>query len=460
MKKLAIIMLFIMLTSMGAGCTGGSTTTLEEVELDIWRVFDDDDAFEEIIDAYRTIHPNVTINYKKLRYDEYEDEVVRAFAEGRGPDILSLHNTWLPAYQVLLEPMPDSVTLSYQETQGTLRKETVVVSKTEKTLSMRELESSFVEQVADDVVLDYQIDPDIDPTQEIYGLPLAMDTLALFYNKDLFNTAGIATPPSTWDEFQDDVTALTTFDKYGKVDQSGAALGTSQNIERASDIISLLMMQNGTQMTDERDRVTFDQIPEGTAEGIYPSFDAVSFYTEFANPTKDVYAWNDNFGSSFESFANGETAMFLGYSYHIPLLRTASPKLNFGISKVPQIANSKEVNFANYWVESVAKSSENPDWAWDFILFETSEEQVGSYLETAQKPTALRNLISDQLEDSMLGAFAEQTLTAESWYHGYNSGVAEDIFEDLIDAVLSGSYEDKDDVMNNAAAQISATYKQ
>jgi maltose-binding protein MalE len=127
---------------------------------------------------------------------------------------------------------------------------------------------------------------------------------------------------------------------------------------------------------------------------------------------------------------------------------------------VPQIANSKEVNFANYWVESVAKSSENPDWAWDFILFETSEEQVGSYLETAQKPTALRNLISDQLEDSMLGAFAEQTLTAESWYHGYNSGVAEDIFEDLIDAVLSGSYEDKDDVMNNAAAQISATYKQ
>ncbi|EKD47325.1 MAG: hypothetical protein ACD_66C00115G0001, partial [uncultured bacterium] len=456
MKKIAILLLFVLLVGTGAGCTGGSSSaTLENVELTVWRVFDDDDAFDTIINNYRVIHPNVKINYRKLRYDEYENELIRAFAENRGPDIVSLHNTWLPAYQVLLAPMPESVNLTYQETQGTLRKETVVVSRTEPTMSMRQLESTFVEQIAQDVILDYQVDTDVSPVEKIYGLPLAMDSLALYYNKDLFNTAGIATPPQSWGEFQDDVIALTTYDKSGNVDQSGAALGTSQNVERASDIVSLLMMQNGTAMTDQKNKITFNTITNDVADGVFPGFDAVSFYTDFANPTKEVYTWNNTFDSSFESFTNGETAMFLGYSYHIPLIQTASPKLNYGIAPVPQISGGREINFANYWVESVTASCDNPDWAWDFVQFETSEDQVVSYLDAAKKPTALRNLISSQLNDSYLGAFAEQTLTAQSWYHGYDSGVMEDVFEDLINAVLSGSYEDPGDIMDSAATQVS-----
>ncbi len=459
MKKLAALLLLVLLFTMGAGCGGsGSSASLEDVDLVIWRVFDDDDTFDVIVDNYRAYHPNISIEYKKLRFDEYEDELIQAFAEDRGPDILSLHNTWLPAYQVLLEPMPSSTTVTYQELQGTLRKETVVVSRTNATMSMRELESSFVDQVAYDVVLDYQPDPDIDPVEMIYGLPMSMDSLALFYNKDLLNAAGIANPAESWSQFQEDVIALTSYDSDGNVEQSGAALGTSENVERAADILSLLMMQNGSQMIDERGRVQFHEIPDDAPEDVYPSYDAASFYTDFANPTKEVYTWNDNFDSSFESFANGETAMFLGYSYHIPLLQAAAPKLNYGITTVPQISGGREVNFANYWVECVSASSENPEWAWNFILFATEEEQVVNYLEEAQKPTALRDLIAAQLDDILLGAFAEQTLTAQSWYSGYDAGVMEDVFEGLIDAVLAG-VEDPDNTMSAAASQVSDTYK-
>ncbi len=458
MKKLAVLLLFVLLVTVGAGCTGGSgSASLKDIDLVIWRVFDDDDAFEAIIDNYRAIHPNVSVEYRKLRYDEYESELIRAFAEGRGPDILSLHNTWLPAYQVLLEPMPSSTTITYQEVQGTLRKEAVVVSRTENTMSMRELESTFVEQVAYDAVLDYQPDSDIDPVEKIYGLPMAMDTLALYYNKDLLNAAGIATPPESWSEFQNDVIALTTYDSNGNVEQSGAAIGTSQNVERSADILALLMMQNGTQMLDERGRINFHEIPDDALEDVYPGYDATSFYTDFANPTKEVYTWNDNFDSSFESFANGETAMFLGYSYHIPLLQASAPKLNYGIAQVPQISGGREVNAANYWLETVAASSENPEWAWNFVLFATEEDQVVNYLEEAQKPTALRDLIASQLDDSLLGPFAEQSLTAQGWYKGYDAGVMEDAFEDLIDSVLAG-VEDEGDVMSNAAARVSDTY--
>ena len=38
-----------------------------------------------------------------------------------------------------------------------------------------------------------------------HALPLSIDTLAMIYNKDLFNTAGIATVPATWEGLQADL---------------------------------------------------------------------------------------------------------------------------------------------------------------------------------------------------------------------------------------------------------------
>jgi len=459
MRRLSIILLLVLLTTTGAGCFGGgsSSTVVATPQIEIWRVFDDGDTFDAIIDSYRAIHPNVKIEYRKLRFDEYEDELIRAFAEGRGPDIFSVHNTWLPAYQDLMEPMPSSITVTQYETQGTLRKETVVVEVESKTMTTSQLKSAFVEQVARDVIMEYKLDEKTDPVEKIYGLPLAMDTLALFYNKDLLNAAGIPTTPTSWSEFQDDVVKLTDFDGDGEIRQSGAAIGTSGNVERAPDILSLLMMQNGTQMIDERGRIAFAAVPKDAPKGVYPGYDAVSFYTDFSNPTKEVYTWNDNFDGSFEAFTNGETAFFLGYSYHIPLIRTASPKLNFAVAPVPQITGGKQANFANYWVEGVSNQTDVSDWAWDFIQFAADEDNVGSYLQEAQKPTALRSLIADQLDDEWLGPFAEQTLTAESWYHGYDVGAMENAFNDLIDIIAAGT-DDPDNEMTKAANIVADTY--
>ena len=459
-KRSIAILAFIALLTTGAGCGGGgSSVTLERVELEIWRVFDNDDTFDGVVDAYRALHPNVKIDYRELRFEEYEEELVRAIAEGRGPDIFSLHNTWTREYQNLMTPMPSTITTQVQETRGTVRKEVVTVEKEEQTMSLRELSSTFVEQVEQDVVLSYQPDEDEAPEDRIFALPLSVDSLALFYNNDLLNAAGIAQPPTTWTEFQDNVIALTTYDSTGEVEQSGAALGTSGNVERASDIISLLMMQNGAQMTDERGRVTFHEVDGETPEGVYPSYDAIAFYTDFANPTKEVYTWNDNFDGSLEAFQNGETAFFLGYSYHIPLIRTAAPKLNFSVTTVPQINAGREVNFANYWVESVSKASQNSDWAWDFLLFASDEENVTSYLEEAQKPTALRSLIATQLDDQWLGPFAAQVLTAKSWYQGYDIDAVDEVMSDLIDEILAG-VEDPEDHMTSAALRVKQTYQQ
>ena len=263
--------------------------------------------------------------------------------------------------------------------------------------------------------------------------------MTLFYNQDLLDAAGIAEPPSNWEDFQEHVQKITLLDLEGDIVQSGAALGTTENVERAFDIVSLLMMQNGTQMTtDSGSEATFAEAPEGSSSRVSPAISAIEFYTDFANPIKVVYSWNENQPSSFDAFANGTAAFFLGYSYHIPMLRAQSPKLNFDTAPVPQLSQSKTVNYANYWVEVVSKNSEDSDYAWDFINFAASAEQVDSYLSRADKPTALRGLISTQLDDLDLSVFASQVLTAESWYRGDDASVVEEAILDYVDDYLSG----------------------
>lgn len=460
-KPFAFFAVISLLVLTGQGCLGGGgsqTATLPTVELEYWRVFDGKDTFDPVIDAYRAQHPNVRINYRKLRFDEYEEELVRAFAEGRGPDIFSVHNTWMREYQDLMMPMPESVTIIQQEQRGTVRREVVTVAVEKPTISQKTLNADYVEAVPEDVVLPYQPDPRSAAQNRIYGLPLSVDTLALYYNRDLLDAAGIAVPPSTWTEFQQNVTDLTAINEAGDVLQSGAAMGTAENVERAADILSLLMLQTGTQMTDERGRIAFNTIPSDVPEGVFPGLNALEFYTDFANPTKEVYTWNDSFPNSFDAFANGETAFFLGYSYHAPLIRTAAPKLNFAVAPAPQIANSREVNFANFWVEGVSAQTENSDWAWDFLMFAADEENVALHLSEAGKPTALRSLIDDQVEDEDLGPFAQQLLTAESWYKGSDAEAMEDAFKDMIKDFRAGTYEDPADALDLAAEKVAQTF--
>lgn len=448
----------LMLVTMGAGCfsqSGPKGQGGEPVKLDFWSVFDDENAYKDIIKTYEAMHPNVSVNYRKLRPEEYESELVRAFAEGNGPDIFSVHNMKIGEMQSLMQPMPSSVTVAYLETQGTLRKETLFVQREEPTITQKSLKQDFVDAVVGDVIRPYRSTATSEVANRIFGLPMSVDTMVLFYNKDLLNAAGIAEPPSTWDTFQEAVTKLTVVDADGNVTQSGAAIGTTDNVERSSDLLTLLMMQNGTVMT-ENNAVTFGEIPDGTPDDLFPSLDAVRFYTDFANPTKEVYAWNDTMPGSFEAFVNGQAAMFFGYSYHIPYILAAAPKLNYAIVKMPQIAGGRQVNVANYWVNGVAKNSDEPDYAWDFVEYASSADQAAKYLAKSKKPTARRGLINTQLNDENMGPFAEQVLTAQSWYKGRDSEAMEKAINDLSDSILAG--QDPKDALARSVQIVRQTY--
>ncbi len=461
-KFFPLFLLFVFLITAGPICKGTPQEVMEAmkpVNLTYWRVFDDQDAFNEIITAYKALHPNVSITYRKLRMEEYEQTLLNALAEDRGPDLFSIPNTWVREYQTKILPMPKSITLPYQVTTGTIKKETTIELRTTATLSLRALRTDFMDQVAKDVVLKYQANPEQPAEDRIYGLPLYLDTLALFYNRDILNAAGIPEPPRSWTEFQEDVKKIAKIDKQGNILQAGAALGTGTNVERAPDILSLLMMQNGTAMADENNNATFAAMPPGATLTNPPGEDALGFYTDFASPYKEVYTWNSNMPDSLEAFSTGRAAFFFGYSYHIPQIKNLAPKLNFAIAKMPQIEGNQEINFTNYWVETVSEKTKNQNEAWDFLQFAAKAENAQKFLAKTKKPTALRSLVASQVEDLDLSVFASELLTAKSWYQGMDAPAMEKIFNEMIENVVAGTQTIKE-AINLAQGRVNQTIRQ
>ena len=116
-KKITILcLLAIFLITSGFGCKKPDNKVIEAakpITLVYWRVFDGPDAFDEIIANYKLQHPFINIEYRKLRYEEYEKELLNALAEDRGPDIFSIHNTWIKKYKTKIEPMPETTTMAY-----------------------------------------------------------------------------------------------------------------------------------------------------------------------------------------------------------------------------------------------------------------------------------------------------------------------------------------------------------
>lgn len=461
-KILIFLLIFSFIITSGFGCRVVDNKTQEAMEpitLNYWRVWDGPDAFEEIIEKYRQIHPFVTINYRKLRYSEYENELLDALAEDRGPDIFSIHNTWIGKYQNKLASMPPEITMAYPIVKGTIKKEVIPELRTVKSITLRELKNNFVDAVYDDVVVKVFNEKTESVSEKVFGLPLSVDTLAVYYNKDLLNNAGIAEPPLYWNkEFQQSVKKLTKQDIKGNLIQSGVALGGSTNIERYSDILSILMMQNGAVMIDENNRIMFDKIPLVLKQQKYnPGLEALRFYTDFSNPAKEVYCWNSNLENSINMFAQGKLAIMFGYAYHLPTIQTTAPKLNFSVAKLPQIeGNSQNINFANYWVESVSNKSKYIDEAWSFVQFAAEADQAKIYLDKTKKPTALREFVEEQIDDIDIGVFAEQVLTAKSWYHGNNFNSAELIIGEMIDSAVSGE-KDFEDIIVLGAKRVQQT---
>jgi ABC-type glycerol-3-phosphate transport system substrate-binding protein len=457
--KFVVFSLVFILPLSGFGCKLTSSDVqqnMKAVTLEIWGVYMNSDHIRPIISDYRASHPYVQINYKNFRPEEYETALLNAMAEDRGPDIYLVHNTKVYEYRNKLLPLPASVKVAVVVEEGTIKKEKKVILQTNAGLTIGQLKKAFVDVVAQDVVL---VNPDT-RKEDIYGLPLSMDTLALYYNVDLLNRANLPEPPSTWNELQEMVPKLTKVDANDGVVQSAIALGLSDNIEHYFDILSALMLQNGTVFTSEFNQMVMDRIPSELQDktDTPPAMSALDFYSSFAKPYKVTYTWDQYRNQAVREFAAGNLAMFVGYQFHNSTIKGLSPKLNYQVAPLPQVNPEYPVSYGNYWVMGVSKKSKASDIAWDFIQFATQADEVSKYLKASGTVTALKSLVKNQQTDE-LGVFANQVLTAKSWFHGADFDAVQKVFKQMVDDAATDNYESISALVKSVNLKLNSIYR-
>lgn len=424
-KKIAVLMALLLV--LGFGCKGLSEeekASVKPIKLTYWTVFNDVDQLRAFADEYKIARPYVTIDIRQVRYNEFDNLFTNALADGVGPDIVSMHTRWLGRYRQRLSPMPSQVTTSRLVLKNKLNKEIQVIPETFDMPSPATISSNYVQSIAEGV----------QSGGVTYGLPLAMDTMAIYYNKDLLDLSGIPEPPKTWDDFLAASEKVTKINSSGDIVQSGVALGTGDNIENSFDILSLLMMQNGVEMV----RGGSIGFSGGLRKADYshPSLQALRFYTDFANPSKEAYAWNDKQGDAFSAFIRGQSAFYFGYAFDRNRILSRAPGMKLEVIPVPQLNNNRPVNVANFWIEGVTNNAQHKNEAWDFVRFMTNGANVITYVKKTAQPSPYRNHIEGQSEIAELKPFVSQILFAKNWYNGRDIDAAENAMDDLVENFL------------------------
>src|SRR6056297_181379 len=165
-KLIFIILIAVFLITTGLGCkTGVSEKDLDPVNLVYWRTDDDRGDFSTIINGFQKLHPNISITFKKVKKENYTQEILEAWAENKGPDIFSIPNTWLGKYKEKVSKIPLGAEFSLPKkvTTGTIKKTDKIIEEAIKVPSLRDLQKRYVSDVFRFIIKDQK---------QIYGLPL------------------------------------------------------------------------------------------------------------------------------------------------------------------------------------------------------------------------------------------------------------------------------------------------
>lgn len=294
------------------------------VTITYWGLWEPESVFQEVFADFKKTHPNVTIKYQMQSQIQYRERLNSALSSETGPDIFRIHNSWMPMFVNQIAPVP---TTAY---------------------SGSKFRSTFYPVAANDLMVG----------GTPYAIPLEIDTLALYVNTDLLTAAGVAIP-TNWEEFREAAKKMTVKDEQGRIKTAGAAMGTAGNVDGWQDIVSLMMLQAGVDMTK--------------AANTQAAQEALLYYTTFVSVDG---VWEAKLDGSTLAFSQGKVAMYFGPSWRFFDIKNMNPDLNFRVVPAPQLPAAQTVNFASYWAEAVSKKSKHTKEAFELLTFLSSKESL------------------------------------------------------------------------------------
>jgi multiple sugar transport system substrate-binding protein len=158
----------------------GLSAKAEDVKLTLWSLDKDTQPAPTLVKEFNDQHNGITIEYRLIQFDDVVTEAMRAYATGQAPDIIAVDN-------------PEHALFS---SRGAFLDITDMI-KNSKVIKPENYFPGPLKSVEWD--------------GKYFGVPKATNTIALYYNKDMFKAKGLDPnkPPQTWDELVEDARKLT-----------------------------------------------------------------------------------------------------------------------------------------------------------------------------------------------------------------------------------------------------------
>lgn len=380
----------------------------------LWGTYSDE-VMAKLISEYNAAHQKeaYSITYVPIAPTDLDTKLAEAIASGNGPDLVMLNQDQILKNQAKLTLIPYEQ-LPEATVRGTWATESELFMLSGGTI----------------------------------GLPLTIDPLIMYYNRDLFEGAGLTLPPKTWNEVAQITPRLTRKDANTNITQSAIPFGIYSNLNHARDILALLLFQAGnpiiSKQGDKFIPVLSGSSGQLTATSALPPAQAVvNFFTQFVDPTKETYTWNRSFRNARDQFINGELAIYFGYASELPLIVAQNPNLNFDVTKVPQSGGSgAQITFGRMQALALVKASKNPQTAFQIMMDLTSADFVkkllDSFLQVAPLAPARRDMLTGAPQTLFGPTLYSSAVIAHGWYDP-GAELTDPIFNDMVDNVVRGA---------------------
>jgi ABC-type glycerol-3-phosphate transport system substrate-binding protein len=380
----------------------GSKSNLESVVM--WGTVNQSIISRYLEELKETKGVELPITYIQMRDDQLSQALLEGLASGRAPDLI------LASHEVTLENSDKLYPIPYNLFTEQLYKDTFVQGA------------------------ELYLTP-----QGTLALPMVVDPLVLYWNRNMFSDAGLTTVPRFWDEVPPLTSVLTKKDTELNVLQSTIALGEFSNIVNAKEIVSALLMQAGTPIVGSIGNRPYSLLAEKFDYVVSPAESALNFYTQFANPVKTVYSWNRSLPNSRDYFTAGDSAMYIGFASEYETLIRKNPNLDIAVALLPQARNNNpRLTFGRMYGFSIVKQSRSAANAFSVISQLTDPANAVLFQQFTPLPPMQRALVVQKPANNAVAAvFYDSAVRTRAWYD-LNKEATSEVFQTMIESITTG----------------------
>nr|WP_142828654.1 extracellular solute-binding protein [Planococcus soli] len=347
----------------GEGSSGGEAAEDQDRELIVWEDIEKADGIRDAVAQFEEEN-DVTITIVEKPYAQQIEDLRLDGPGGTGPDVLTMAGDQIG---------------------------TAVIEGLVKEVAVEE----DVQSIYTDAAMQSQM---VDG--KVYGLPKAVESTILYYNKDLITEEEL---PATLEEWYEYSKETTTGDQFG-------FLALFDQIYYAQSVMSgyggYIFGQDADGNYDPTD-VGLNN--EGSIEGANY---IQKFYDEGLFPAGIIGEQGINVLESL--FTEGKAAAIISGPWNVDPFTDAG--VDFGMVKLPELDNGENMSsFIGVKSYNVSAYSENAELAEELLVFLANEENSRTRFEETQEVPAVEALANDPVvaESEVAQAVAEQSIFAE-----------------------------------------------